>query len=894
MSADRDARADALLADAVRAHGGGRLTVFLGAAPGVGKTWAMLARARELQAQGHAVLVGFVETHGRADTAALLDGLEVLPRRRLAYRDRWLEAFDIDAALARRPTLVLVDELAHRNPPGSRHERRWQDVVELLDAGIDVHTTVNVQHLESLNDVVHAITGVRVTETVPDSVFDRLRDIRLVDLPPRDLIERLEAGKVYLPEQATRALQGFFTPSNLAALRELAMQVAADRVDADLRESQAAHGRAGPALRRRVLVAIDGLGTSEYLVRAGRRIAERRDAPWTVTTVQSGAPPDADRQLELDRAFALARSLGAATEVVHGDEVAAALLDQAERIGASSIVLGRTRERPIARAFNRTLTQRLLQRGARFELVIVGTPDARARARRAGRGDRTMRGRGVAWAVSVTLGAVALGWGAQRWLGLDDLSMLFMLAVVLVAARTRMSTAVVTAVLSFASYNFFFIEPRFTFQIAAHRSVITVTLFLIAALVAGRLASRLRQQVLALRAANAHATGLQTLGRELAAAADLGQVLAAGLEALAQGLGAEVWIQLDETASAPTLPDGLDRAAVDWVRRHGEPAGRDTDTLSALRWWLLPVRDGDTIHGVAALRFDAQAPRPGLEQRRLAQAMLDDIAQAASRVRLVGALERARVEGETERLRAALLSSVSHDLRSPLASMIGSAGSLASYGEAMEAADRRALLETIVLEGERLDRYIQNLLDMTRLGHDGLSLNRDWIGVDELVGSAVARLRRYRPDVRVVLDLAPGLPPLWVHPALLEQALVNVLENAAGFSPPGEAITVIARLLPGAAPDTAQDVLRIDVADRGPGIPDEERARIFDMFYSVERGDRGRKGTGLGLTICQGMVGAHGGAVSALRGPDGTGTLIRIELPLQRPPDLEPDHAGDN
>lgn len=897
MPADRDTRADALLADAARDGGSGRLTVFLGAAPGVGKTWAMLARAKELRAQGREVLVGIVETHGRSETAAMLDGLEVLPRKRVQYTPavgstRTLEEFDVDAVLARKPSLVLVDELAHRNVPGSRHERRWQDVIDLLDAGIDVYTTVNIQHLESLNDVVHSITGVRVSETVPDLVFDRLRDIRLVDLPPRELIERLNAGKVYLPEQAAQALQAFFSPSNLAALRELAMQVAADRVDADLRESQAARGLPGHALRRQVLIAIDGLGASEYLVRAGRRIAERRDAPWSVVTVQSGHAADEARQLELDRAFALARSLGATTEVVHGDEIAAGLLDHAERIGASSIVVGRTRERPLARMFNRTLTQRLLQRGARYELVIISTPGARARARQVARVVGDGAGwRGVPLAFGATLAAVAVGWAAQRWSGLDDLSMVFIVAVLLVAARSRMRIAMLTAVLCFASYNFFFIEPRFSLNVSAHRGVVTVVLFLIAALVAGRLASRLRQQVLALRAANAHATGLQALGRDLAGAADLGQVRSAGRQALARGTGAASWLRLDDGVDASATPDAPEPAAVDWVLRHGEPAGRFTDTLSASPWWLLPVRDGSTVHGVAGLRFATDTPRPGLELRRLVQSMLDDIAQAASRARLVADLEHARVGGETERLRSALLSSVSHDLRSPLASMIGAASSLASYGEAMDARDRRGLLDTIVLEGERLDRYIQNLLDMTRLGHDGLSLNRDWIGVDELVGSAAARLRRYRPQVQLEIDLAPDLPPLWVHPALVEQALFNVLENAAQFSPVDAPVRVAARRVPAPAQEDLRDWLRIDVADRGPGIPDDERARIFDMFYSVERGDRGRKGTGLGLTICQGMIGAHGGAVSALRAPDGTGTLIRIELPMQPPSDAEPVHV---
>ena len=886
MTDARTQQADALIGELQRERGG-RLTVFLGAAPGVGKTYAMLSRARDRIRQGLDVVVGIVETHGRVETAALLEGLPLLPRRHVTYRGRTLEELDLDALLTRRPQLALIDELAHRNAPGSRHERRWQDVDELLDAGIDVYTTVNIQHLESLNDVVHRITGVRVSETVPDSVFDRLRDIVLVDLPPRELIERLQQGKVYLPEQATQALQAFFSPSNLSALRELAMQTAAARVDSDLRDAQAARGLPGTAaLPRRVVVAIDGRGSSEYLVRVARRMSERRDAPWTVAIVQTRTLAEPRWQLEVDRAFALARRLGGETALLHGANIADALLDFAAQNGASTLVLGRTRERPLARMFNRTLTQQLLQRGAHYELVVVSSADTRARSRqRWRRPGQWLRRYDLAYAVLAAAGAACVAWVLQRCTDIDDLSMVFIVAVVLVAARTRMAAAVLAALLSFFAYNFFFIEPRFTLNISARQGVVTVLLFLIAALVAGRLASRLRSQVLALRAANAHADALQALGRRLGAAADLGQVLDAGRRALSSALDAEVWLRLEQRESDPG--NGLrelDRSAADWTQRHGQPAGRYTDTLAGAAWWCLPVRAERGTLGVAALRLDRAQSRPTLEQRRLAEAMVEDIGQAALRTRLVTDLESARMSGETERLRSALLSSVSHDLRSPLASMIGSASSLASYGGQMDAADRRSLLETIQLEGERLDRYIQNLLDMTRLGHTGLTLNRDWIGVDELVGSAVRRLQRYQPQAKVELTFAPDLPPIWVHPALIEQAVFNVLENAAKFSPPGEAVTVAAQLHDG--------TLRLDVADRGPGIPEDERARIFDMFYSVERGDRGRHGTGLGLTICQGMIGAHGGSVEALAGAGGRGTVIRMTLPLLQP--AQPTHTDDD
>ena len=885
MGFEQAQQADALIGT-LRREAAGRLTVFLGASPGVGKTYAMLTRARELYRQGQDVVIAMVETHGRSETLALVEGLPLLPRRKIEYQGRWLEEMDLDALLARRPAVALVDELAHRNAPGSRHERRWQDVDELLDAGIDVYTTINIQHLESLNDVVHQITGVRVSETVPDAVFERLRDIRLVDLPPRELIERLNQGKVYLPEQASQALQAFFSPSNLTALRELAMQTVADHVDADLRETRAARGLDGLAIQRHVLIAIDGRGQSEYLVRAGSRIAERRDAPWSVVCVESGRAARTtrmaqQRQLELDKAFALALSLGGSTEILHGADVAQVLLDAAAARGARSIVIGRTRERPIARIFNRTLTQQLLRRGARYELTIVSTPQARQRALRLPdwSGERFTR-REPVLVLLATAGAVGAAALAQRFLGLQDLSMVFLIAVLLVAARTRMVTAFATAVLCFFVYDFFFIDPLLTLAIGSHGGVVTAAMFLAAALIAGRLASQLRLQVVALRAANTHATAMQHLGQQLSKAADLGQVIAAGAAVLQATLQAQVWIRINGAsgpAATAVLLSEKDLAAADWSQRHGQASGRFTDTLAHSAWWFVPVgSDQDTL-GVVALQLPPGQGRLGFEQRRLAERMVEDIGQAALRARLVSDLEVARVTGETERLRSALLSSVSHDLRSPLSSMIGAADSLASYGQDMSEGDRVSLLETIRLEGERLDRYIQNLLDMTRLGHQGLTLTRDWIGVDELVGSACRRLQRYVPKARVETDIPAGLPLAHVHPALIEQALFNVMENAAKFSPAGEPLRVVVRHAEG-------QLLQIDVCDRGPGIPEDERSRIFDMFYSVERGDRGRQGTGLGLTIVQGIIGAHMGQVQALAGPDGRGTTIRLTLPWGEPP----------
>jgi two-component system sensor histidine kinase KdpD len=894
---------DALLRRLAAEEGGpraGRLKVFLGAAPGVGKTYAMLAAAGELRRQGLDVVVGVVETHGRAETAALLDGLEVLPRRSLEYKGRDLEELDLDGLLKRRPKIALIDELAHTNVPGSRHQRRYQDVEELLEAGIDVFATLNVQHFESLNDVVEQITGVRVRETVPDAFLDRMRDVVLVDLPPGELIERLRQGKVYVPDRARAALDRFFQPSNLAALRELAMHAAADRVDADLRESlRALGGPAVPALGRRVLVAVDGHEHTEYLVRMTRRFAERRQAPWTVVFVETGSART-DRAA-LARALELARRLGGETAILRGVQVVDEILDYATRHGVGSVLIGRTRDRPWARFFGRTITQRLLDRGARFELTIVNTPYARRRSRRWLSGERSSAERWSAASREFGLATAAIGIASgiaallDRWLPTASLGMVLLCGVVVVAVRARPAAAAYATVVGALSYNFFFTDPRFTLRIASAHDVVAVATFLLAGLVCGRLAARQRGQVVMLRAANEHTRAVQMLGERLSATTDMDQVLQAGAEGIAAALGCEAAIWRSSTppssgialaaAQPPTAEiSANDLAAADWVASHGQAAGRFTATLTGSPWWLLPLGE-DPPHGAVGLRFPAAVERLTDEQRILASALAQQVAIAVERVLLAAALERTRIEGESDRLRTALLSSVSHDLRSPLSAVIGAASTLSAFGETMPSDDRRQLLDSIRGEGERLDRYIQNLLDMTRLGAGTVKLERDWVSLDELLGSAIQRLRRISPEVEVRLHLAADLPLLSAHGALLEQAFFNVLENAAKFSPPGAPIDVTAAR----SADDARQLL-LDFVDRGPGIPEAERRRVFDMFHSVERGDRGGggRGSGLGLTIVRGMVGAHGGRVEAIEGTAGRGTRIRITLPLHEPPRGEP------
>jgi two-component system sensor histidine kinase KdpD len=532
----------------------------------------------------------------------------------------------------------------------------------------------------------------------------------------------------------------------------------------------------------------------------------------------------------------------------------------------------------------RSLTQQLLRRGAHLELTIIATPVERLRSRKRlrlmpiyGRRDEYL------FATAVTAIAIGLSFIADRYLSVANLALIFLTAVMMVAVRTRMMVAAYTATLCFLGYNFFFTPPRYTLAIARSDDVLAVTLFFAAALICSRLATRLASQVESLRAAHDHSHALLTLGQRLSASMDADSIRQVGASALARALRCEVAVlardvehrlQIAASSSRTLELTTQDLAAAEWCEQHAEPAGRFTDTLNAARCWMLPLGTDDHPLGVAALRFENSAA-PDIERRSLALAMVQDIGQALERARLASELEGARVQGETERLRNALLSSVSHDLRSPLASMIGAASTLSNYGNQLPPNEHQELLEAILGEGQRLDRYIQNLLDMTRLGHGTLKLNRDWTDAAEIVASAITRVRKLFPDLRIDGVLPDETVLLFVHPALIEQALFNILENAARFSPPGEPVRVVVR--------AAGDRLYIDVIDRGPGIPEEERARIFDMFYSVARGDRAPQGTGLGLAICRGMIGAHGGSVEALPG-DGVGTTIRISLPLPASP----------
>ncbi len=879
MQIDRNNKADAWLAHSQREQSG-RLTVFLGAAPGVGKTFAMLSRAHELMRQGHHVLVGVVETHGRADTEALIQGLNVVPKKTVEYQDRFLDEMDLDQILKLKPEIVLVDELAHRNVPNSRHEYRWQDVNELLDAGIDVYSTLNIQHLESLNDVVYQITGIRVTETVPDALLKRLKDIRLVDLPVPELLERMNHGKIYLADVAPHALQGFFKPANLTALRDLAIQTVAGQVDIDYREKFVAQGQIIP-IQNHVMLAIDGTEFSEDLVRRAHRIAERRNATWSVISIQKSKIENT-QSFAVTKAFNLARKLGADTYLLYSNQIAATILQAAYDYGASNILLGKSAKKSLwQRLSSDHIADQLLEKQHPFEITFVQPLKSKSQELKNSLLDMaqseqkfSVDHKELLESSFIILLGLMIAAISDRFIGYSDLALIFIVTVLLVAIRAKMLITLASVFICFLLYNYFFIEPRFTFMISAERGVITIITFIISALLVGRLANQLRAQVLSLRAANSASLQLQELERKLSSCVDIQQVLNIAKQHLESSLNAYVWLRVATQVSGEiSVLNEKDQIAADWAQKNVKPCGRFTNTLTQTEWWFNPLNLVES-HGVIAIRFRDHPQALSFELQRLTELMIEDIAQTLSRVELSLQLENSRVVAETEKLRSALLSSVSHDLRSPLAAMIGSADTLKYYGEQMPEIDRHELLDTIHIEGERLDRYIQNLLDMTRLGHQGLTLSRAWIGVNELITSATERLKRYQPHVSIKTTCAEELPQLYVHPALIEQAIFNVLENAAKFSPDNVPIEVNIQQI--------ESYLQIEIEDQGIGIPENEREQIFDMFYTMQRGDRGKTGTGLGLSIVKAIIGAHMGSIEAQSGKHGHGTLIRIRLPLHQ------------
>jgi two-component system sensor histidine kinase KdpD len=892
---DRRPSPDALLKAAAQS-GRGRLKIFLGAAPGVGKTYEMLSVAQARKREGLDVVIGIVETHGRAETLALVEGLPSIPRREVLYKGHIIEEMDLDALLARKPAIALVDELAHTNAPGSRHPKRYLDVEELLAAGIDVYTTVNIQHIESLNDVVAQITRIRVRETVPDSIIDRADDIEIIDITPDDLLQRLRDGKVYVSKTATRAINHYFSPGNLTALRELALRRTAQRVDAQLLDHMQSHAIAGPwAAGERVLVCVTRRGAGPALVRYARRLAERLRAPWTALHIETAADlrlteTDRDRIAECLR---LAEKLGAEVATIPGTHVVPTIVAYAREQNVTQIVVGS----PGKRRFwsRRSVAQELIQLAGDIPIHVIGRGAAadtdEETPRRPHETQTAIPLTPYAASALLVAGAVGIGMALRSAMGVNSVSLVFLTAVLTAGARFGLWPSLFACLASVLCYNFFFLPPLYTFTIADPENVVALFFFTVAAVIASNLAAAMRAQAVTARMRARTTEDLYQFSRKLAAIVSLDDLLWATAYQVAAMLKVRVVLLLPDRDGNASGTGGVsvragyppedeldlaDLAAAKWCWQSNRPAGRGADTLPGARRLFLPMRTGRGPVAVVGIDSDTPGPLLTPDQRRLLDALTDQAAVSIERITLAEDVDRARLLAETERLRTALLTSISHDLRTPLASILGAASSLRSYHELLEPKSRDELLQTIQDEAERLNRFVGNLLDMTRLESGALSLRLEPADLGELIGSALTRAAKVLAHHVVVTDMAADLPLLNLDVVLFEQVLFNLLDNAAKYAPRGSTVTLRAWR------DGAAGV-KLQVCDEGPGIPPEALDHVFDKFVRVEATDHQRAGTGLGLAICRGFVEAMGGSIVASNRKDpnraATGALFTIALP---------------
>lgn len=889
MTQDEPRRPDpeALLAAANRA-GRGRLKVFLGMAPGVGKTYEMLRAGRRRKADGGDVVVGVVETHGRRETEALLRGMEVLPRRPLDHKGRALMEFDLDGALARRPKLLLVDEYAHSNAPGSRHPKRWQDVEELLDAGIDVWTTLNVQHLESLVDVVLRITGVRQRETVPDSALSRADNIELVDITPEELRERLAEGKVYVPETARLAADNFFKAENLTALRELALRRMAQTVDDQLVAAMRERGVEGPwAAGERVVVLVAGDAMASTLVRAGRRLSDMMmDAPWSVAHVErpNQPPPSGDAAARLSDALKLAEQLGGAPLTLTGDDVVASVMEYCRRNNVTQIVLGKSRDSRLRELRGQVLASALLRqaRGVAVHVVTEAADVSPAASPKPSGTERRFVWRDQLGALVFVGLAGGLAGLTERFTSGANLAMIFMLSVLASGLAFGLWPAVTAATVAAFGYNFFFLEPRLTILIGQSTDVLTFVVFFAAALTTGWLTGRVRDQA---RRTAVRASVISTLlasSRRLSGAAGRDETARALAEQISAAAGAKTIVLLGRggdivpAVGAPDLePLGAAAmAAARWAWEKGEAAGFGTGTLPQTSWTFWALQGVRARTGVVGVEADAL--RPGSDEERLVLALIEQGAVALERADLASAAVEAETLRRSDRFRSALLNSISHDLRTPLATVLGSTTTLIEYGEGMSAETRVDLLESVREEAERLNRYVGNLLDMTRLEGGGLNLREDWVDVRDVLNGAADRVARRLGRRRIDRDFPSDLSLVRLDPSLLEQAVVNILENAILYSPDDTVIEL-------AAYEDRSNVV-ISIEDEGKGIPTAELVRVFEKFRRMEEPTDRTKGAGLGLSISKGFIEAMSGRIAAASPIHGDrGTRVLISLPKAAP-----------
>ena len=869
----------------------GKLKLFFGASAGVGKTFAMLSAARVQQQQGVDVVIGVIETHGRSETEALVAGLPRLELKEVRYRDRILREFDLEGTLERKPQLVLVDELAHSNVQGSRHTKRWQDVEELLDAGIDVWSAMNVQHLESLNDIVTGITGIRVWETVPDRVFDETDEVVIVDLPPDDLLLRLKEGKVYLPQQAERAVRNFFRKGNLIALRELALRRTADRVDSEMLQYRR-NLQAAPVWQTResILLCVGPDERSEKLVRSTARLAAQLGVPWHCIYVETPSLqrlPDVTRQRIL-QLLKSAEDNGAITAVLSGGEVAATVVRYAHDHNLPRVVLGRDSRR-LRRPFKPQLADAIGALADDLDLMQVALPrrdtsTARSQALKTSIHEKDS----VAWAsyvwsavicCAVTLAVAPL----TPMLDGANIVMVFLLAVVGVAIRFGRGPAVLASLLTVGMFDFFYVPPRFSFSVTDAQYLLTFAVMLAVALVIGQLTAGLKFQARVARSREERVRAMYAMSRDLSGALMPEQIAEIGARFMRSEFGAPAALivpdledRLHDAVHSEGQPEALDVGVAQWAFDHDEAAGFGTNTLAAAPVLYVPLKAPMRMRGVLAIGTANPDRLAGPEQRRLLDTCASLLAISLERVHYVEIAQTVTVQMESERLRNSLLAAISHDLRTPLSALVGMAESLTmmklpSTSPELETAHR------IKDAAMRMNSLVSNLLDMARLQSGPVHLNRQWQPLEEVIGTSLKAMSSVLQDRPVRVTLADELPLVNIDAVLFERVLCNLLENAAKYTPPGSPVDIEAR-------PAGADVL-ITVEDAGPGLPKGRETAIFDMF------ERGRKesatpGVGLGLAICRAIVDAHGGKIRGETKPQG-GARFSIDLPRGEPPSLE-------
>ncbi|MBA8900046.1 sensor histidine kinase KdpD [Phyllobacterium sp. P30BS-XVII] len=884
---DRRPSPDALLENADRERRG-RLKIFLGAAPGVGKTYEMLMSGRAAIADGSDVVIGVVETHGRKETQALVEGFDVVPRRSVDYKNHQLEEMDIDAILARRPALVLVDELAHTNAPGSRHPKRYMDVEEILSQDIDVYSTLNIQHVESLNDIVAQITRVRVHETVPDSVIDEADEVEIIDLTPVDLIKRLQEGKVYLPATAKRATENYFSPGNLTALRELALRRTAQRVDDQLLTHMQANAISGPwAAGDRVLVCVDEQPRGASLVRYARRLADRLRAPWAAVHVETqrfARLSEAERD-RLASTLRLADQLGGETITLPGRNAAEEIARHARENNVTHIVTGKPNKPRWRELFEGSVSHDLIRHAGNISVHVISGNDqevvsSQRRSASAPRPSFQIK----PYLVSTGYVVAALGFGLllSRFLDVRNIALVFLMAVLASAVTLGLWPALFASVVSAAVLNFFFLDPLYTLVISDPESVIALGFFFVVAVIASNLTARVQRQASSARQRVRTTEDLYSFSKKLAGTGTLDDVLWATAFQIASMLKVRVVLLLPDHGSIQVKAgyppddtlDEADIAAARWAWENNRAAGRGADTLPGAKRLYLPLRTGRMAVGVIGLDNDKQGPLLSPEQQRLLDALADQAAVAIERTQLAADVDRAKLAAEADRLRSALLTSISHDLKTPLAAIMGAAGTLKEFAPALAEDAKADLLSTVLDESERLNRFISNLLDMTKLESGAMEPNYAFQYVGDIVGTALDRARKIIGRHKTEIDIPAALPALRLDAVLFEQVLFNLLDNASKYAPEGSCLRIQAWS------DDGWVILQ--VMDEGPGIPEEDLERIFDTFYRVRKGDRVTAGTGLGLSISRGFIEAMGGTITAERRTDRSGAIFTIRMPIPK------------